>query len=107
MSDTTREITLTSDDIDALAAKLDSLDLTDDERALMLAMFQLAGDALGGQSDEVSGFSFDDPVALRSFPGSLGSGFTDSFSSGVGLTERPGPKVSGEIGVKVKVGGGK
>jgi hypothetical protein len=38
-------VTMTRDEIDAVVAKLDGLDVTDDERLLLHAVLQLAGDA--------------------------------------------------------------
>lgn len=56
-------INFTAADLDRLGAKLDSLELTNDERALMMAVFQAAARALtaeaaGEDLAEVSGFSY-------------------------------------------------
>jgi len=53
------EWTLTVQDIEALAAKLDEVEATfdDRQRALLLAIFRLAGEALvARRQEEVSGF---------------------------------------------------
>ena len=45
---------VTRAELEALAAKLDQLDLTDREHDVMLAVFAAAGETIGG--DEVAGF---------------------------------------------------
>lgn len=78
------EKTITPEELDALAAKLDRLDgeLTDDERALLSGLLAVAVDRLREQAeDEVSGYSF----SFGAQPGgSLGQGFRNSFASGGG-----------------------
>jgi hypothetical protein len=86
------QITMTSADIDALAAKLDALadQLTDDERALLLEVFRRAGAAA---DDEVSGFSFSwgggvgDAFSVGFTPARipLSEGFRGAFSPGVNV----------------------
>ena len=53
------EITVTKEEIDELATKLDGLgaDLDEEERGLLLAVFALAGRAIDRAGDEVEGFT--------------------------------------------------
>jgi hypothetical protein len=55
------DITVTKNQVEELAAKLDRLgqDLSDDERSLLLAVFALAGEAISERSgQDVEGFMF-------------------------------------------------
>ena len=95
------QITMTSADIDALAAKLDALadQLTDDERALLLEVFRRAGAATDA---EVSGFSFSwgggvgDAFSVGFTPARipLSEGFRGAFSPGVNVMDPGGGGVS-------------
>ena len=104
------DITLSSEDLERFAAKLDELEdrLTPEESALLLAVFRLAGEALAEQADdEVSGFAFQSPALSlgRSEVGTpLSAGFRDSFhGAGDAFTDLGGKAgVGGGVGIKVK-----
>ena len=75
------------DDVNALADKLDGLDsqLSSDEKALLLAVFQVAGAAIESQTAEVQGFGSGIPsfgFAPSHVP--LSQGFRNAFSPGIG-----------------------
>ena len=53
---------VTRAELEALAAKLDQLDLTDREHDVMLAVFAAAGETIGG--DEVAGYAIGPCVKL-------------------------------------------
>ncbi len=53
------ETSLGIDDVERLAAILDSVELGESNRATLQAVFALAGQAAGADADEVGGFSFD------------------------------------------------
>jgi len=77
------QISLDVDELNALADKLDGLDsqLSGDEKALLLAVFQVAGAAAGAlASDEVQGYSFS--FGAPQVP--LSEGFRNAFNPGVG-----------------------
>jgi hypothetical protein len=89
------DITVTKEQVEELAAKLDRLgeELDDEERALLLAIFALAGEAVGRRSDEdVEGFLFGPSTevgarlqvsGLQSPPTSaLSDGFKSAFTRG-------------------------
>jgi hypothetical protein len=82
------EITISVEEVDALAGKLDSLgeNLTENEKAVLLLAFKLAGDQVAAESDsEVEGFGVGSAQLLVRSPGalpSLSSGFKGSFSPG-------------------------
>ncbi len=92
-------ITMTSADIDALAAKLDGLagQLTDDERELLVEVFRRAGVAAEAEA-EVSGFSFSwgggvgDAFSVGFTPGRipLSEGFRGAFRPGGNVMDDPG-----------------
>lgn len=63
---------ISKDQLEALAAKLDTLDLDDDERLVLQAVF-----AAATPSDEVSGYALN---AYRQ--GSLSEGFMNVFKPG-------------------------
>jgi hypothetical protein len=50
------DITITSADLEALSTKLDAVELTSDDRALLASIFVLAGQAATAQLPEVEGF---------------------------------------------------
>lgn len=88
------DVEFTSADLTALAAKLDSLTdrLSERERALLIATFQMAGDQLnqlGGTGGNLESAGFAAPARLptlrvanvEALP-SLSSGFRDSFVRG-------------------------
>ena len=99
------DIEFSSADLAALAAKLDQLSdrLSERERALLLATFQMAGDQLkqlstGGGAGGLENTAFASPARLPtlklSTPGpipSLSSGFKDSFVKGAANPARVGP----------------
>ena len=81
------QLSMRLDDVNALADKLDGLDsdLTSDERALLLAVFQVAGAAIESQAAEVQGFGFGAPsfgFAPSRLP--LSEGFRNAFAPGIG-----------------------
>jgi len=83
------QITLSLEDVNALADKLDRLDdqLSTDEKALLLAVFRVAGAAIGSQdgAEEVEGFGFAAPgfgISPSQVP--LSEGFRNAFRPGVG-----------------------
>ena len=94
------EITMTSADIDALAAKLDGLadQLTDDERGLLVEVFRRAGAAT---ESEVSGFSWGggvgDAFSIGFTPARipLSEGFRGAFTPGVNVMDPGGPGTAG------------
>jgi len=116
------EITITADDVDRLATKLDEIgdQLDSDEKALLLAVFHIAGEQIAahaGDADpdradadsEVSGFQMGGSmrpinVSYSSIqPGALGQGFRGSFSS-QGASSFRNPNVAADtIGVGVGV----
>jgi len=65
----------TLSDIEHLATTLDAVDLDDTDRATLRTVFALAGQAAGGEGDEVSGFSI-----VYQMPG--GSGGTTGLEYG-------------------------
>jgi len=72
-------------DVERLASALDGIDLNDKDRATLHAVFALAGQAAGGESEsEVSGFLL--PAirgGLGSFQGSDGGDCFGSFKRGI------------------------
>ncbi len=84
------QITLSVEDVNALADKLDRLDdqLSSDEKALLLAVFRVAGAAIEAreaQSEgEVEGFAFGSPGFGVAPNAPLSEGFRNAFSPGVG-----------------------
>ncbi len=62
-------------DIEHLATTLDGVHLDDADRATLRAVFALAGQAVAGEADEVSGFSI-----VYQMPG--GAGGTPGFEYG-------------------------
>ncbi len=80
----------TLSDIERLALRLDAMDLGDADRATLRAVFALAGQAVAGAGDEVSGFGTMPPdVPGSSVPGFEYGGMADgscfqSFQWGVG-----------------------
>jgi len=78
------QITLSVEDVNALADKLDRLDdqLSPDEKALLLAVFRVAGAAIESADDEVTGYSFSFGMGTTRVP--LSEGFRNSFQPGVG-----------------------
>ena len=114
------DVEFSSSDLSALAVKLDQISerLSDRERAMLVAIFQMAGDQLsklsagagGGGSLESTGFVV--PAKLPSLkissPGpipTLSSGFRDSFTKGV-AAGRPGGIAAVEWDASVSVMGG-
>ncbi len=110
------DITVSADDVDRLAAKLDQIgtQLDSDEKALLLAVFQLAGEQIATHTaaapeDEVSGFQMGDAMqpfglSYSSIPsGALGQGFRGSFSSGRAAGIRNPNIAADTIGVGVGV----
>jgi hypothetical protein len=55
---TQQEFELTDDQLETLANKLDSLDLTDSERAILTTLFGGARNFLGERGSEVEGFGW-------------------------------------------------
>jgi hypothetical protein len=90
------EISIGVAEIEALGAKLDTLDgvLSDTERALLVALFGMAGQAaVAGEGDEVSGYADDGrlgTLVVQEPAPKLSSGFVDSFKPG---TPAPTPGV--------------
>ncbi len=83
----TDQITMSLDDVNALADKLDGLDtqLSADEQALLLAVFQVAGAAVQAQSAEVEGFGLGGPsFGFAPSRAPLSEGFRNAFSPGIG-----------------------
>jgi hypothetical protein len=83
------QITMSLADVHALADKLDGLDsqLSDDEKALMLAVFEVAGQAIAEQASDVEGFSlnFSAPAfGVERNHSPLSEGFRNAFTPGVG-----------------------
>jgi hypothetical protein len=80
------EITMSQADIDALAGKLDGLadQLSADEQALLLAVFEVAGAAIEAQAAEVEGFSLNFTYGVARNHAPLSEGFRNAFSRGVG-----------------------
>lgn len=66
------ELQITRAQLEALAAKLDGLELDDDERAVMQALFAAAGP---GHEPEVAGY-------LGPHPPLLSAGFMNAFQPG-------------------------
>ncbi len=62
-------------DVERLASTLDAANLDDTDRATLHAVFALAGQAVAGEGDEVSGFSI-----VYQMPG--GAGGTSGFEYG-------------------------
>ena len=90
----TDDITVTVADIESLAAKLEGLEILDDqERAALTSVFLLAGQAVSYRADDVSGFSLNfakGSTQLLNFtrPGELlpavkGGGLINGFSWGL------------------------
>ena len=65
-------VTITRDRLEALAAKLDMLDVDDDERAVLHALFAAAGEG------EVSGYG----ATIEERPIPLSQGFLHAFHPG-------------------------
>jgi hypothetical protein len=82
------QISMSLEDVNALADKLDALDdqLNDDEKTLLLAVFRVAGAAIEPRTDEseVEGFAFGSPGFGMPSPVPLSQGFRNAFSPGVG-----------------------
>lgn len=105
------DLEFTSKDIDALAGKLDDVgaNLDDREKAMMLAVFQMAGDQLAEAATEVEGFAATSyspafkVASMQAMP-SLSDGFRTSFVRG-GPGGLRGP-VAAEWDVTVGVMGG-
>ncbi len=57
------EVTIGMSDVERLAARLDAVDLSDEDRSALHAIFGLAGRAIntdaGADADEVSGFALE------------------------------------------------
>src|SRR5687768_9539784 len=90
------EIEFTARDVDSLAKKLDTVgkDLEERERAMLLAVFRLAGDQLA-ESTNVGGGRFEPKanafkVTTADKLPSLANGFKNSFKPGVGGRIDPG-----------------
>ncbi len=108
------DITITADDVDRLAAKLDQIgdQLEPDEKALLLAVFKIAGDEIAAHAaapdDDVSGFQMGSArlmnLSYSNMPvGALGRGFKGSFASG-GPASIRNPNIAADtIGVGVGV----
>jgi len=119
------EITITADDVDRLATKLDEIgdQLDTDEKALLLAVFHIAGEQIAAHAgdaasadpdgpdpdSEVSGFQMGGSMRPLNLsyssiqPGALGQGFRGSFSS-QGASSFRNPNVAADtIGVGVGV----
>ncbi len=98
------QITMSLDDVEALAAKLDGLEgqLDDNEKALLLAVFQVAGAAIQAQASEVEGFSlnFTPSFGVEQNHAPLSQGFRNAFSPGVG------GGIAQDEGVNIVVGPG-
>lgn len=109
------DITITADDVERLATKLDQIgdQLEPDEKALLLAVFQVAGEqiaahASGAPEDEVSGFQMGSSrlmnLSYANIPaGALGQGFKSSFASGGPATFRNPNVAADTIGVGVGI----
>lgn len=113
------DVEFSSSDLSALAAKLDSLSerLSERERALLLATFQMAGDQLsqlgsGGSGGSLESVGFGAPAKLptlkisniEALP-SLSSGFRNSFSRGGASTGLRGAAIEWDASVSVMGGG--
>jgi hypothetical protein len=87
----TDSIELSTEQIDQLATKLDSLEevLDETDKTILLAVFELASQSLAesGEDNEVEGFAFNASPTLqvRSPAGlpRLSQGFKSSFSTGI------------------------
>ena len=85
------EITVTVADIEALATKLEDLDLLDaHERATLTSVFLLAGQAVSYRADDVSGFSLSVAAPGELLPAirPANGGLLDGFSWGLHGAER-------------------
>jgi hypothetical protein len=59
------DTTFTIADVERLAGVLDSVELDDQDRRTLHAVFALAGSAVAGEDDEVSGFAFDAYLSIK------------------------------------------
>jgi hypothetical protein len=110
------DITINADDVDRLAVKLDQIgdQLEPNEKALLLALFKIAGEqiavhAADAPGKEVSGFEMGGAmrtmnVSYSDIPaGALGQGFRGSFSS-QGAASIRNPNIAADtIGIGVGV----
>jgi hypothetical protein len=86
------EQTITKEDVEQLAAKLDTIgeQLSEKEKVILLTIFRVAGSAMAEQAQEVAGFNFGSPAfasfAVNRLEGSslpsLSHGFNRAFEFG-------------------------
>ncbi len=83
------EVHLSQDDIEGLATKLDQFApvLTGREQHILLAAFELAGEAIRGSTTGRTADPEPDTSDLENLP-SLSAGFREAFSNGPGSTFR-------------------
>jgi hypothetical protein len=84
----TESISVTQSDLEALGAKLDKADLTDNDRKLLVAAFAAAGRAVSAEAEnDVSGYTLSglpqSSFGTTSLRSGLSSGFGGSLSSGL------------------------
>jgi hypothetical protein len=90
---------VTMDDVERVATKLDAIDLTDEDRTTLHAVFALAGQAAGAGGDEVSGFALDAIQWSGSTGGEdalAGGSLFGTFCTGQHIAGRP-PTGTGEL----------
>lgn len=98
------DVQITGADIEAIATKLDGMDFTDEERAALAAVFQIAGSTISGLDDsDVEGFALN---AYRN--ASFSFSLADSQGILIGLNQgltNPGIGGGGVGNVANKLGG--
>jgi hypothetical protein len=106
------EETITKEDVEQLAAKLDTIgeQLSEKEKVILLTVFRVAGSAMAEQAEEVAGFNFGSPafasVAVNRLEGSslpsLSHGFNRAFEFGQVGGRAMDADVTVDAGVTVK-----
>ena len=83
----TESISVTQNDLEALGAKLDKADLSENERKLLVATFAAAGRAVSAEAEnDVSGYTLSGlspTLSSSTLKSGLTSGFNNSLSSGL------------------------